>query len=87
MLSSPMAATMMSHCSACCRERRLNQRKPAGPFGHAIDRQAIVDIIYEGKSTITDYPCSHYLADFEPRFLNLHETYSVGYNPKRARAG
>lgn len=52
---------------------------------HAIDRQAIIDIIYEGRSTITDYPCSHYLADFEPRFLNLHETYSVGYNPKRAR--
>ncbi|HHX75552.1 MAG TPA: ABC transporter substrate-binding protein, partial [Firmicutes bacterium] len=67
---------------------------PDGPLGskearwavcHAIDRQSIIDLLYEGKSTITDYPVSHHLADFEPRFLNLHETYSVGYNPERAR--
>ncbi|NLN07885.1 MAG: ABC transporter substrate-binding protein [Firmicutes bacterium] len=52
---------------------------------HAIDREAIIDFVYEGKSTITDYPASHFLADFEPRFRNLHETYSIGYNPERAR--
>jgi len=52
---------------------------------HAIDRQAIIDVVYKGNSTITDCPVSHSLADFEPRFLNMHETYSIGYDPERAR--
>jgi len=52
---------------------------------HAIDRQAIVDIVYYGRSHILNWPSSENLSDFEPRFLNQHETYSVGYNPDRAK--
>ena len=52
---------------------------------HAIDRQAIVNIIYYGRSSILDWPISHSVTDFESRFINQHETYTIGYNPERAR--
>ena len=52
---------------------------------HAIDRQAIADILYYGMSDLTDWPVSHRVSDFEPRFANRHETYSIGYDPARAR--
>ena len=52
---------------------------------HAIDRQAIADILFSGLSTITDAPVSHSLIDMEPRFFNLNETYSIGYNLEKAQ--
>jgi len=52
---------------------------------HAVNRQAIANILFQGMSTVLDYPVSHYLLDCEPRFLNMHETYSIGYDPVRAR--
>ena len=52
---------------------------------HSIDRQAIADIIFMGMSSVVDFPASHYSIDFEPRLANLHETYSIGYNPERAK--
>ena len=64
----------------------LESKEARWAVSHAIDRQAIVDIVYKGKSAVTDYPTSHFTADFEPRFLNLHETYSVGYDPEKAKA-
>ena len=51
----------------------------------AIDRQAIADLLYGGLSSVPAYPASHAATDFEPRFANIHEIYSVGYNPDRAR--
>ena len=66
-------------------ESPLYTKEARWAVNYAIDRQAIANILYEGLSTLTDYPVSHVLADFEPRFLNTHETYSVGYNPTRAR--
>ncbi|NMA25829.1 MAG: hypothetical protein GX936_09215 [Clostridiales bacterium] len=67
---------------------------PGGPLeskevrwvvSHAIDRQAIVDVVYEGLSAVAVYPASQYDQDFEPRFANMHDTYSIGYNPEKAR--
>ena len=52
---------------------------------HAIDRQSIADIVYQGKSMVVDYPASHYQTDYEDRFANLHETYSIGYNLEKAK--
>ena len=51
----------------------------------AIDREAIAEIIYQGLSTVTDYPASHYQTDYEERFANMHETYSDAYNLVRAQ--
>ena len=51
----------------------------------AIDRQAINNILCNGLSTVVNWPGSNGMTDYEPRFENLNEIYSVGYNPDRAR--
>ena len=66
-------------------ESPLYTKEARWAVNFAIDRQAIANILFEGLATLTDYPVSHALIDFEPRFLNTHETYSLGYNPTRAR--
>jgi peptide/nickel transport system substrate-binding protein len=53
---------------------------------HAIDREAIVDIVFGGRSKVLSWPASETLVDFEPRFSNMHETYSIGYDPARAKS-
>jgi len=63
----------------------LDSKEARYAMCYAIDRQSIADILYNGLSTITDYPCSHMLLDFEERFLNMHDTYSIGYNPAKAK--
>ena len=52
---------------------------------HAIDRQAIADILFMGRSEITDSPVSRFTVDFEARFLNLNDTYSTGFNIDKAK--
>jgi peptide/nickel transport system substrate-binding protein len=52
---------------------------------HAIDRQAIADILFSGLSQITDYPASHNMVDYEQRFANMNDTYSIGYDPVKAK--
>ena len=63
----------------------LESKEARWAVSHAIDRQAISDIMYKGMSTVTDYPGSHALTDFEPRFLNMHDTYTIGYNIEKAQ--
>lgn len=63
----------------------LESKEARWAVSHAIDRQAIVDVIYEGLSAVAQYPASQYDQDFEPRFANMHDTYSIGYNPDKAR--
>ena len=53
---------------------------------HSIDRQAIVDTVFSGQGGLPSWPASGYANDFEPRFGNMDETYSIGYDPDRARA-
>ncbi|MDR0862686.1 MAG: ABC transporter substrate-binding protein [Oscillospiraceae bacterium] len=63
----------------------LESKEARYAVSHAIDRQSITDILYDGESTVTDYAASHGLVDFEDRFLNIHDTYSIGYNPDKAK--
>ena len=63
----------------------LESKEARWAVSYAIDRQAIVDIVYEGLSTVPDYPASHYVTDFEERYAGMHEIYSVGYNPEKAK--
>lgn len=64
----------------------LASKEARWAVSHAIDREAIIDIVYKGRSTVTAYPASESFSDVEPRYLNMHETYSVGYNPEKAKA-
>ena len=52
---------------------------------HAIDRQAISDIVFNGQSALPNWPVSQNCVDYEARFGNMDEVYSIGYNPDRAR--
>ena len=63
----------------------LGSKEARHAICHAIDRDAIVDVVFFGKSKVLNWPVSEVCTDFEPRFANRHETYSVGYNKDRAR--
>jgi peptide/nickel transport system substrate-binding protein len=52
---------------------------------HALDRQAIVDLVYFGNAEVLDYPVSMHCIDYEPDLGNLHPTYSIGKDVERAR--
>ena len=52
---------------------------------HAIDRQAIVDLVYNGYGKVSDYPSSSFSLDYDPRWSNLNDTYAIGYDPDLAR--
>ncbi|MCL2125063.1 MAG: ABC transporter substrate-binding protein [Oscillospiraceae bacterium] len=45
---------------------------------YAADRQAMINLAYFGYGTVGTYPVSEHCYDYEPRFANLHPTYSVG---------
>ncbi len=52
---------------------------------HAIDRQSIINMAYSGQSAAPRWPVSEACPDFEERFTNLDESYSVGYDPVMAK--
>ncbi|MDR0839521.1 MAG: ABC transporter substrate-binding protein [Oscillospiraceae bacterium] len=52
---------------------------------HAIDRQALVDMVLSGQSTLPAWPLSEGALDFEPRFANMSDVYSTGYDPVKAK--
>ena len=52
---------------------------------HAINRQAIVDLVYLGRAEVMTYPMSKVVFDHETRFENMHPTYAIGYNTDLAK--
>ncbi|MDR2356632.1 MAG: ABC transporter substrate-binding protein [Oscillospiraceae bacterium] len=52
---------------------------------YAVDRDAMVDLVYFGNATKLDYPVSMYCLDYTPELGNLHPTYSVGRDIERAK--
>ena len=47
---------------------------------HAIDRDAIIDLVYNGYASLTYWPNAMNLSDYEERYANVHPIYSVGYD-------
>jgi peptide/nickel transport system substrate-binding protein len=67
---------------------------PGAPLGsldarravmHAIDREALADVTYAGKTTIPRWPLSEYSTDFEESYANQDDVYSIGYDPVLAK--
>lgn len=52
---------------------------------YAIDRQAIVDLVYNGRAELMKGIVSPKAADYEPRFDNLTDLYKNGYNLDTAK--
>lgn len=53
---------------------------------HAMDRAAIAQVMYGEYGEVPNYPTSTHTKDYEERFSNMHETYSIGYNVEKAKA-
>ena len=53
---------------------------------HAIDREVIRDVVQSGLGRVTVWPSGESVVDYEPRFANMSDVYTVGYDPARARA-
>ncbi|MDR1589879.1 MAG: ABC transporter substrate-binding protein [Oscillospiraceae bacterium] len=62
----------------------LESKEARWAVSHAINREDIAELLFKGRSEITDYPASEAMYDFEPRFADINETYSIGYDPQRA---
>ena len=52
---------------------------------HAIDKQAIINVVYDGQAEISYGPSSKACWDYEPEFDNAHSTYSIGYDLELAK--
>lgn len=51
---------------------------------HAINREAILNTVYNGFGRVMTAAMPEYMIDFEERFKNLDDTYSIGYDPELA---
>jgi peptide/nickel transport system substrate-binding protein len=52
---------------------------------HAIDRQAIINLAYNGYGYPAVYPFTKHMIDWEDRFANMSEAYDDSYNVELAR--
>jgi peptide/nickel transport system substrate-binding protein len=66
-------------------QSRIPSKDARHAICYAIDRQAIANLVFLGRSKILDWPCSSSLIDYDPSFSNIHDTYSTGYNPDKAK--
>ena len=70
---------------SCLEDAPLGSKEARWAVCHAIDRQTIADILYYGMSEVTNWPCSNFCVDYEPRFENMHDTYTIGYDIAKAK--
>jgi peptide/nickel transport system substrate-binding protein len=52
---------------------------------HAIDRQAICDVVYYGLAEVMNSPITKAALDYEDRFENMHDVYAIGYDLELAK--
>ena len=59
----------------------LASKEARWAVSHAIDSESIVEIVTYGLGEVPVYASSKFQYDFEDRFANTHDTYSIGYDP------
>lgn len=47
---------------------------------HAIDREAIANLVYFGSAEVLDFPVSEHTHDYTDDLANMDDTYSIGYD-------
>ena len=52
---------------------------------HAIDKNAIINLVYDGMARPMQYASSIECFDHEDRFIGAHPTYGIGYNVELAK--
>jgi peptide/nickel transport system substrate-binding protein len=83
--STPSIATVTMYLNCSSTGTPLNSVEAREAVMHAVDRQAVKDLVYSGRGTVPTWPVSEHCVDFETRLSNMDETYSVGYDPAKAR--
>jgi len=63
----------------------LNSTEARKAIVHAIDRQAITNLVYFGNAEIPDWPLMANCYDYDPSFGNLDPIFTEGYNPELAK--
>ncbi|MDR0812690.1 MAG: ABC transporter substrate-binding protein [Oscillospiraceae bacterium] len=63
----------------------LGTKEARYAINYATDRAAMVDVAYGGYAEVVNWPVSMGMKDYETRFANLNETYSVGYDLDKAK--
>lgn len=63
----------------------LNSPEARQAIMYAIDRQAIVDVVMSGQSTLPLWPASETVLDYEERFDGTVGVYAEGYNLEKAK--
>ncbi len=52
---------------------------------YAMDRESMNNVMFDGLSTVPNYPCSDHMIDKQDRFDNLTDYYVTGYNLDKAK--
>ncbi len=52
---------------------------------HALDREAICNLVYFGNATVLDFPVSMHSLDYTDDLANMDDTYAIGYNVELAK--
>lgn len=71
-----------------CNENNIVGRsdKAREAIMYAIDRDAIVNLAFNGQSSAPRWPLSEANSDFEERFAGMDDVYKTGYSPEKAKA-
>ena len=59
----------------------LASKEARWAIAHAIDREAIVEIVTYGLGEVPVYGSSKHLYDYEDRYANTNDIYAIGYDP------
>ena len=62
-----------------------NNKEARYAVAHAIDKQAILDLVYYGYGRVLNGPNTELNINFDPAYNNAHSTYSTGYDLDVAR--
>lgn len=79
--SAAWAATMEFNITENSIMNDVNARKAVC---HALDREAIKNLVYFGDAEVLHFPVSEHTHDYSDDLADMDETYSIGYDPELA---
>ncbi|MDR2356635.1 MAG: ABC transporter substrate-binding protein [Oscillospiraceae bacterium] len=64
----------------------MSRRDARKAVCHAINKEAIINLVYYGNAEIPKWPLPNSFLDYKESYSTLDPTYSVGYDPELAKA-
>ncbi len=75
--SAVLAATMEFNITENSIMNDVNARRAVC---HAVDREAIANLVYFGSAEVLDFPVSEHTHDYTDDLANMDDTYAIGYD-------